>query len=174
MRRTEEGFTLIEMMMVLSIAAILVTLGAMALRSYWLTHSLYGARDEAITQLRAQQEKVVSESHPLVFGARFRPGSTDWALIEYDPTTSQCYETRSMRFDTGVEVQAVSFSEAGSMAPIVSECRSDLSSPSGDGFAMFFARGTASEGSLTLEQPSLGKTLSLTVKPITGRIEETP
>lgn len=174
MIRNERGFTLIEMMTVMSIVAVLMVIGGTALRSYWLTHALHGARDEAITQLRAQQERVVSESHPLVFGARFREGSTEWGLIEYDPTTDVCQETRAMRFDTGVEVQSVSLSEAGSMAPIVAKCRTIPGAASTDSFAMFFARGTASAGTLTLEQPSVGKTLSLTIKPITGRIEESP
>lgn len=174
MRRREDGFTLIEAMVAMSIVAVLMTLGAGALRQYWLTHALHGARDEAITQLRGQQERVVSESHPLVFGARFRPGSTEWGLVEYDPVSDTCQETRAMQFDTGVEVQVVSFSEAGSMASIVAKCRAIPTASSTDGFAMFFARGTASAGTLTLEQPSLGETLGLTVKPITGRVEESP
>jgi hypothetical protein len=141
------------------------------LRQFWFTQALYGGRDEAITQLRAQQERVVSESHPLVFGARFRAGSPDWALIQYDPATNTCSSTRAMRFDSGVSVVDASFSEAGSMAPIVAECRSDLAVPNTDKFVMFFARGTASAGTLTLTQPALGRSIALTVRPVTGRVE---
>lgn len=169
--KSESGFTLVEAMVVMALAAILMTLGAGALRTFWLTQALEGAHDGAMTQLRAQQERVVSESHPLVFGARFRVGSSDWDLVEYDPSTNVCSRTRAMKFENGVQVSAASFLETGTMAPILAECRGDLGVPSSDKFVMFFARGTASSGSLTLTQPSLGRSRSLSVKPITGRVQ---
>jgi prepilin-type N-terminal cleavage/methylation domain-containing protein len=168
--RRQEGFTLIELLSAVALVAILMTLAAGALRNFWLTQALHGGRDGVITQLRAQQERVVSESHPLVFGARFREGSSDWALVQFDPRTNQCSQTREMRLDSGVRVAAASFSEVGSLAPIVAECRSDLGAATGDDFVMFFARGTASAGSLTLRQPALGRELGVTVTALTGRV----
>lgn len=158
-------------MVAMAVMAILLTLGAGALRNYWLAQSLRGAQDQAMSYLRAEQESAVSQSHPLVFGARFRVGSSDWALIQFDPTTNTCSQRRAMKFASGVQVSAASFLESGSMASIVSECRADLGVPSTDKFVMFFARGTASSGSLTLTHPSLGRSRGLTVKPITGRID---
>jgi hypothetical protein len=153
---------------------ILFTLGAFALRQYWLTHSLRGGREEVVTQLRQLQQRSVSESHPLVYGARFRVGSPTFGLVKFNPhdtavtTDDTCVEMSTVTMGSNVQASQAEFADA---AGITSLCRTQIAGATLDEFVFFYARGTATEGSLTLETPSLpGETLSLTVTPIAGRV----
>jgi prepilin-type N-terminal cleavage/methylation domain-containing protein len=171
--RKEAGFTLIEMLVAMALSAILLTLGASALRNYWFVRSLHGAQDQTVTQLRDLQARVVSESHPLVFGLRFAPGQSRYAIVEYRPATTsspteKCTET-GQSFNSGVVVKSATFSAASG---ITAFCKGVIPGAATSQFVFFFARGTATEGNLVLEQPQLaGKSVKVTVKPITGRVE---
>lgn len=168
--RRQDGFTLIEALVAMGLAAILVTLSAGALRNYWLTQSLYGARDEAVSQLRALQEQAVSETHPKVFGARFRVGSSSWSLVEYDPNRavgSRCTEIDDVTFGTGVQVTAAT---SFSISDVGTACKAEHTDWGSDQLVFFYARGTATQGTLELTHPSLGRSVSLTVTPVTGRV----
>jgi prepilin-type N-terminal cleavage/methylation domain-containing protein len=172
----DDGFSLIELLVGIGLVAILVTLSAGALRTYWLTQGLVGSRDEVVSQLRASQEQVVSESHPLVFGARFQTGSSTWGLVEFDPGTNTCVEL-SRTLSTGVTPQSASFTSSAE----TTFCQANLVFAGGSvpvpdratsAYVWFYARGTATAGSLTFTQPALpGKSVSLTVTPLTGRVE---
>lgn len=170
-RATEGGFTLVELLMVMSITTVLLSLGAFALRHYWLAQSLQGGRGEVVSGLRGAQELAVTESQPLIFGVRFRVGSSDWDLVRYDPRPpAKCTVRGSQSFSAGVVVETASFLES---AGITSTCRSQIAGAGSDQFAFFFPRGTATAGSVTLRQPSLDRSLSVSVTPMTGRVEET-
>jgi prepilin-type N-terminal cleavage/methylation domain-containing protein len=168
----EAGFTLIEMLVAMALSAILLTLGASALRHYWFVRSLHGAQDQSVTQLRDLQARVVSESHPLVLGLRFEPGESDYAIVRYRPATAtspteECTFT-DQSFDSGVVVKSATFSAASG---ITAFCKGRPGAANSQ-FVFFFARGTATEGNLVLEQPQLaGKSVKVTVTPITGRVE---
>jgi prepilin-type N-terminal cleavage/methylation domain-containing protein len=173
--RDERGFTLIEVLTAVALTAILVTLAAGGLRHYWLNQSLVSARGQVVSQLRQMQEQVVSETHPTVFGARFRVGSSDWGVVEYDPTitashpATTCKEVRSNTFSTGVKVTAASFATPTDTA-MANLCKT-IPGASSDKFAFFYARGSATGGTITLTQPAINKTKTITVTPITGRVE---
>ena len=189
------GFTLVEVLVAVSIVAVLLTLGAQPLRNYWLKQSLVGAQDELTSEMEGAQSLVTSESHPLVFGIRFSeaPGYNDegrWGLVKYDPTngpggTATCTEYATASNDSGVFNAAVKLKDASFTPPTPateqSFCRSNLRDSSGgpliatnDEFVFFYARGTATGGSVTLTQPSLGtdEDLVVTVHSLTGRTEE--
>jgi prepilin-type N-terminal cleavage/methylation domain-containing protein len=176
----EGGFTLIEMLVAMTISAVLLTLGAFGLRQYWLTQSLYGSRDDLVSELRRSQEQAVSESHPKVFGVRLLPGSSDWAEVEYDPQTPACREIQTNRFNAGVIV-APTPAPAFTSTAETTYCKANLTTIAGvaipdavrgaSQYVWFYARGTGTAGSAQVEHPSLpGKVLTITVTPITGRV----
>ncbi len=171
--RRQEGFTLIELLVVISLAVVMLTLGASAVRHFWLVRSLEGGRDEVISQLRELQQRVVAETNPLVYGARFRVGSGEWGLVRYNIQTGVCTQFETRSFETGVIVSAVDLAEPSWIAT----CRSALGAT--DEFVFFFARGSATEGLLTppgtpsaieLRQPVLDRTQRVAVTGITGRV----
>jgi prepilin-type N-terminal cleavage/methylation domain-containing protein len=173
-RSTEGGFTFVELLVGMMILVVLLSLGAFALRQFWLTHSLRAGRDEVVTQLRQLQQQSVSESHPLVYGARFRVGSPTFGVVKFNPhdtattTDDTCVEMKTVTLGSNVQVSEVDFTDA---AGITSLCRSQIAGATLDEFAFFYARGTATEGDLTLVVPALSdKSHTLSVTPITGRV----
>lgn len=169
--RRQDGFTINELLVTLAIVTLVFGLSATALRQFWLTRSLQGAADEVVTQLRQLQEEAISQSHPQVFGAVFRAGSSNWELIEYDPTgggsgTASCTEEGTRTFE-GPQVSAVDFGTAPS--DVATTC----SIAGGEEVVLFYARGTATAGSLTLVHPSIsGRSRTVTVTPLTGRVTQ--
>ena len=153
----------------IAISAILLTLSASALRNYWFAQALEGSKDEVVSQLRQIQQRTDAENARLVYGARFQVGTSNWAVIRYDlgnlPGTSDdvCDALTSYRFDNGVTITAAAFEAPSGV--LLSKCPG-----SSQAFAMFFARGTATAGSVTLRHPITDKTRTVTVLPLTGRV----
>ena len=185
-RDGESGFTLIELLVVLSLMAVVLVSSAGTLRSFWFKQSLDGATEQVVSQLRQLQSRVTSESHPLVYGARFRPGSSEWGLIRYDPNEAgtaddTCTEYSPRTFDSGVFSAEVIISPAVTAVPDSDEaaiCRTRLTTDDGapfavassDVFVFFYARGTATAGVVRLEQPTSSQTKDVTITSLTGRV----
>jgi prepilin-type N-terminal cleavage/methylation domain-containing protein len=167
----EQGFTLIELLVSMGLAMLLLTLSAWALRGYWFEQSLEGGSEDIISQLRQLQESSVSESHPIVFGARFEEGSSNYLLLRYNPKEpavagdDECTEEGTRAFETRVVVDEAEFDPPSGILP-------SLCPGSGDHFVFFFARGTATGGYLVLSQPERNDTRTITVSGLTGRVEE--
>ena len=154
--------------MVISLGAILMTLGVGAMRHYWFVNALDSSTDEVVTQLRNAQQRVGTESHPVVYGLRFKPGTPDWGVVQYDPrkATDKCTAEETQGFEAGVEIETASFSGAGS--PEGTVCSTALGS--GNKFVFFYARGSATGGTVKLTSGLLGRSNVITVTPITGRV----
>jgi prepilin-type N-terminal cleavage/methylation domain-containing protein len=173
----EDGFTLIELLTVMALTTVLLTLSAFAVRHYMFVQALSTSTDSVTTQMRQAQQQSESESHPLVYGVWFINvgDSTRWGTLQYDPAkASPCTEIGKRQFERGVEVESVSFN----VDPVrTSACRTALGSAGVDEsasaqIAFFYARGTATPGSLTLEQTVLDRSTTLDVTGITGRVSE--
>ena len=176
----QRGFTLIEIFAVLGLMAILLALAAPAVRTYWLSQSLDSVTDEAVTQLRQLQAQVTSESHPLVYGARLRKGSSDYAIVIYDPRAvspnPRCTQDGNTRtLTSGVFNATVLVSATNTAVPDSAEatvCRAELSgATTNDVFVFFYARGTATPGTIRMEQPALGRGENITISGLTGRVD---
>jgi prepilin-type N-terminal cleavage/methylation domain-containing protein len=179
----ERGFTLFELMIALAIGAVLIGLSAISLRHYWHVRALEGAADSVVSQMRTLQTRVVSETHPLVYGARFVEGLDEWGLVRFDPkgagpTDDTCVEfgTRTLgsgMFDSPPLVEEATFT----LSPEQSFCRANLTDPSGlpisaatDDFVFFYARGSATGGIVVLRHAALGESKTVLVRGITGRV----
>ena len=179
-RRDQAGFSLVEILAGVALTAILMTLGAFAIRHYWFVRSLQGAQDEVVSQLRRQQQRSVAESHPRIYGARF-PGGTDaatWGLLRVQLATSTapatCVEYETRRFDAGVRVfnpSATADTAFAAASPETELCRSSTGAGADDEFVFFDARGTATPGRVTVRHPVLARRKVVCVYGLTGRVE---
>lgn len=179
-RARSAGFTLIEVLVAIGIMSILMVLSAFALRSYWFVQSLEGATDELVTQLRESQSDSISQAFPRVFGLRFLPNNSGYRLLTYDPTQaagSRCSSRdrplTSGLFNAPVTIRTVALNST--TGPEFTTCRDegDITSTDTDKVIFFYARGTATGGSITLEQVNSGRVETVTVAIPTGRVTRT-
>jgi prepilin-type N-terminal cleavage/methylation domain-containing protein len=165
--KSESGFTLIELIVVMALMGILFALGALALRHFWFVQGLEGASDQVVTELRAAQTKVGAENHPVVYGVRFVPGSPTWGVVQYDPRTSpKCSAVETHDFEAAVWIQSASSTGA---AALKTECEATLGAA--NRFIFFFARGSATPGTVNLVSQQTGDTRVVQVAGVTGRVE---
>ena len=176
--RAESGFTILELIAVMALMSIVLTLGATGFRHYWLLHSLESAQGDVATQLRQIQARVASESHPFIYGARFTPGSPSWSLVKYN----QGSDRLSTDDDSCTGLDGVARKMPG--AETVAAPASGFTAPQGvdlskcggayasDLFVMFYAKGTATGGKLTLRSEALDRTREIHVSSLTSRVEE--
>lgn len=165
--RDERGFTLIELLSVVALTGILMTIGVGALRTYWLRRGLERSSAEIVTEMRGAQQRAMAESHPLVYGVRVAAGSGTWSLVRFNPTSGSCTEVERHTFPAGVTVSSVTFAAAD---PPTSVCRGAFGAA--NEFAFFFARGTATAGSMALASPHTATIMNIKVLGISGRVEE--
>jgi prepilin-type N-terminal cleavage/methylation domain-containing protein len=178
----EDGFTLIEVLSAIMLMLILLGLSANSMRSYWLNQSLSGAQGSVRSQLRQLQERSVSESHPTVYGVRFQVGTSNWGVVQYDPTATpspKCTQVNNLTLNSGVifkTAPSTTFTAAAGSdaATITALCKSQIAGSASDQFVLFFARGTATPGQVTLTHSLVARTKVITVTAITGRVEATP
>ena len=178
--RDQRGFTLIEVLVAAALVVVMIGLSTTALRRYWQLQQLNSARDSMLSTLHNTQQRSVSESHPLVYGVRFTPASSStstssmYAVVKYDPgSLSSTSDDTCTLVDTtqsvgsGVFVRDASFS-AASTPVVVSNCPSTGGT---DKYVFFYARGTATDGTLTLKSGPLGQTRQIDVTGLTGRAD---
>ncbi len=179
--RRDAGFTLIEVLVAMIVFAIALTLSAGALRHYWRVQAFDGAVSSLVSQMRAVQQRTLSESHPLVYGLRFSPSATQttqagsYEIVQYDPhdlastsddTCQVAPNTAPQQLDGSVWISAASFGTA--TTPVVtSNCPTATAS---DVFVFFYARGTATPGSLTISSED-GESKTISVLGLTGRVQ---
>jgi len=177
----EDGFSLIELLVIMGLVAILMTLGAFAARQFWFQRSLVGGQDQVVTQLRALQQRVVAEGITTRwYGAWFNTtAATDhtWGIVRYDSVANSCLSLGSFQFDAGVEVSQVDFADTvsgTSVATAITTCRNLSTIPDASDLAFFLSRGTATESTsnLQLNQPRLGRTEEIRILSLTGRAEK--
>jgi prepilin-type N-terminal cleavage/methylation domain-containing protein len=177
-RDNEHGFTLIELMVVMSITTVLLGLGAFAVRNFWLVRSLSGGQDEIASQMRAVQSKVMAESNPLIYGIGFREGTSEWQIVRYraavGTTPASCVGDGTRRFDAKVTISDVDFETtlAGQdVSAMVGLCDDVIAAPP-DGFVFFLPRGLATAGTVTIRQSILDRTATVEVFSLSGRVRE--
>ena len=177
MRKHEGGFTLIELLAVMAVTSILLTLGAYAVRNFWLVRSLTGGQREVVGQLRAVQAKVMAESNPLIYGVGFREGTNQWQIVRYNSVTTNCVGDGTRRFDAGVVISDVEFQGVvggQTVTGVAAACRTQLGfAAPNDAWAFFLPRGMATPGTITLRQPNLDRTEGIQVTGLSGRVVET-
>ena len=179
-RPSEGGFTLVELLMTMALLSIVLTLAAFELRQFWFVRSLEGGKNEMITTLRGIQQRVTSASNPLVYGGRFTVGSSEWELIQYNRTSTPpaCTSIRlgdldpRQEFGAGVRVSSASFTDYVDERPTGSVNVTDICRGSATDIVWFYARGSATAGQVGVTQPVLGRSETVCVSALTGRVSE--
>jgi prepilin-type N-terminal cleavage/methylation domain-containing protein len=177
--RSEEGFTLIELLTVMSIMGVLLTLGAFAVRQFWFVQALDGSQSQIASQLKQLQERVVAETHPLVYGARFHAGDTSMGLVRFDPETNSCRQYQTVELGDSVAITSATDIDSDSTEPHVF-CKANLTFTGGGAvpdrtsseFVFFFARGNGTPGTVTIHSAQLDRTETIEIHGITGRVTE--
>ncbi len=159
----------------MSLLSVILTLGATGFRHYWLLHSLDSAQHDVATQLRGVQARAASESHPFIYGARFTPGSSTWSLLKYDQGADRLSTSDdSCAVDGGTRtlpgIVAVGPPESGFSAPLGVDKAKCGGAHAGDLFVMFYAKGTATGGTLVLRSTPLDRTRAIEVSGLTSRV----
>lgn len=176
--RSEGGFTVIELMVVMVMTGILLTLGAFAVRQFWVKRSLEGAQDQVVVQMRQVQQRSMAETYPIVYGIRFQKDASNWGVVRYNATTGTCQAVNNFVMGDGVkfDVAGTDFPDVPiSTATTTTACRNATpgNSPNHE-VVFFYPKGSTnadSDGSsVTLLQPALPETNKVTVTALTGRV----
>ena len=175
--RRESGFTLIELFVVMAISAVLMTLGASAVRHFWFVSAVDKGAEQIQSELRQLQQRATAQSHPLVYGAWFRTGSnSSWGVLKFDPKNAstasddECTQIAGPEvLPSGATFSAADFSATGASTM---EARCSSVAPSGSKRVYFFARGTATPGTVTVYQSNINESRTLAVSALTGRVDE--
>jgi prepilin-type N-terminal cleavage/methylation domain-containing protein len=169
--RDDRGFTLIESLAAIALISLLVSLSAVALKSFWFTEAVDRATGEVTSLLKRTQQRVVAETHPLVYGLWFEEGSSEWGVAKFDPKETDtsaddtCTQEPDKLLADGVVVTGITgdtTTEAGT------KCRTILPNAT---FVFFYARGTATDATIELGKEGSTMTGSIHVSPLTGRVE---
>lgn len=171
---SEGGFTLIELASVVALMAILLTLGAFAVRHFWLVRSLQGAQDDIVTQMRQVQERSMAESYPIVYGLRFEKGTANWGIVRYNMASSTCQSVAMKKLGDGVLIVNDAETDFPDVATATTACRNVAPASTNYEVVFFYPKGTTNAsstiGSVKLSQPGLGRTNKVTVSPLTGKV----
>lgn len=165
---SERGFTVVELLAVIAIGAILLTLGAGALRNYTRGKALQGARDMTVTGLRNAQQRTFSEGYPRAYGARFLKNGARWDVVRYNASTGTCTVVEPNLLSDGVTVASTTDFPDSAAA---TACRNATPNASANyEVVLFYARGTATAGAVDFALTGSSSTRTVRVNATTGGV----
>ena len=159
-RARDAGTTLLELVVTMSIASVLMSLGLYSARSYLIAHRESGTATDIRSALRNAGEQSLSEGR--TYCVYFT--STTWAVYKANCTISGKKVTGPNAVqDPSITLSSVSFPAPASPLP-----NQTTACPAAGRCAYFYPRGTALAGSLVVSRP--GKTYQIDVEGLTGRV----
>jgi prepilin-type N-terminal cleavage/methylation domain-containing protein len=154
--RRDDGFTLIELMFAMILFGLLVALAVPGWRSYQKAQELSGTARDLVSFLRNGQASAVSEETS--YKAVFATDGKSVALQRYDGNCA-CYKSSAKLTPNGSTVTYSSPSFTGTSGAVQS-------------YVVFAASGSASPGSVQVVRVGSGKTYTITVEGLTGRVSQ--
>lgn len=158
--RQEDGFTLIELMVVMGIIGILMTLTSYAIFSYWRAQQLSGATQQIITDLRDAQVRAQSEVR--TYRVQFDVDNERYRITRCegndctDPLSFAVVQTIQM--ENGIDISTASFTYG----------------TTSDGTSVYFQpRGVSSNGSVVIRSTRLNQDRVITIDGLTSRAKAT-
>ena len=156
----DAGMTLLELVVTMSIASVLMTLGVSALRPYLIAHREAGTATDIRSALRNAAEQSLSEGR--TYCVYFT--STTWAVYRANCTITG----NKVQGPTSVQDGSISLNSVAFPAPPSPIPNQTTACPTAGRCAYFYPRGTALAGSLVVYRP--GKTYQINVEALTGRV----
>ena len=157
---SDGGVTLIELLVTMTLALIVGTLGILAIRSFLLTNREANTANGIRSALRNASETSLSQGR--TYCVYFT--STTWAVYKTDCTVAANKVSGPYQVDdTSITLNSISFPAPASPVP-----NQTTACPTAGKCAYFYPRGTALPGSLQVVRPS--KTYTLNVEGLTSRV----
>ena len=153
----DAGFTLVELMVTLTLAGVLLALGTMPLKNYAQAQSHAGSARTVVEVMRNAQVRSVAEgtTYKVVLEAhQVRVFRADGGVFGTTPLLSTPIDPR-------VTLTGPSFTKAASAG----------GGPTTDGY--FYPRGNASKGQLTVVRVGSAKVYTIAVEGLTARVSLT-
>lgn len=163
-----------ELMVVMVLTGILLTMGAFAVRQFWLKRSLQGAQDQVVVQMRQVQQRSMAETYPIVYGIRFQKNTSNWGIVRYNASTSTCQAVNNLTMSDGVKFVNDGFTDFPDVTTATNACRNAAPLSSDYEVVFFYPKGSTNAGSggstVKLEQSALPATKLVRVSQLTGKV----
>jgi prepilin-type N-terminal cleavage/methylation domain-containing protein len=157
---SDSGFTLIELIVTITIASILMAIGMFAMRNFLISNREAGTASGIRSALRNASENSLSQgrTYCIYFTA------TSWTVYKSDCTVAANKVNGPFQVnDPSITLTSISFPAPGSAVP-----GQTTACPDAGKCAYFYPRGTALPGDLQVTRP--GKAYSLHVEGLTSRV----
>lgn len=156
----DAGLTMIELVVTMALAAILMTIGILAMHSYLISNRQASTAQSIRSQLRGTGERSISEGR--TYCVYFT--DTTWAVYRSNCTvaTNKAAGPETV-YDPSITLTSFSFAAPSSPLP-----GQTTACPVANRCAYFYPRGNALAGTLTVTRP--GKTYTVSVEGLTGRV----
>lgn len=175
LNRSDAGFTLMELVIVMSIMTIMMGLSAFALTSYYRAQALVGATNEMLTHIRDAQ--VRSQAEVRAYRVVFFPNEDRYEVQSFDPPDpaddnpliDTNWPARELvQLDPRIDLDSVSFSVTGTCGD-----SGDPDNPTPSDRLYFCPRGVSSGGSLILRHRQLDQDRKIEMNGLTARAQLT-
>lgn len=148
----QHGFTIVELLVAISIAGVLMALAVPSFSRYQNNHDFVASARQTVAELRLAQAGAVAEETS--YRVDFTVGGRVVKLYRFDGTSFQLVKTTTLPGKSAV------------LGSPVFRKRDGTSSTS----AYFYARGTASDGQVEVQKSGTSKKYVVQVEGLTGRV----
>jgi prepilin-type N-terminal cleavage/methylation domain-containing protein len=157
-RMTDAGFTLLELLVVMSVAGVLMAVGIFGFTNWRYTAQQQGSAGELVSTLRGASERAVSEGRTYCVDIT---GGTSFTVWKY-----------SCGGATGTKVQGPSRVQdaAVKLTATVTTPSPAPSCPSGDSCLYFYPRGTAVPATVAVSSSRRSQVYTVHVEGLTARV----
>lgn len=163
MAERDGGFSVVELLVVLSIMSVLMGLSAFALVSYSRAQQLTGATNQVLTDMRDAQARARSEATS--FRVEFKPATEEYLVSRRETVASLCAPdpapcwklVESKKIETGIDLVSASWPSA----IVIFEPRGVATDNSG----------VVADGTVVIRSAKLDQDREIRVTGLTARLE---
>jgi type IV fimbrial biogenesis protein FimT len=159
MRAREAGFTLVELVLVMSIAGVLATIATFGFSNWRLTAEEQGSAQTVVSQLRNTAEAAISEGR--TYCVDLDSANRSYTVYRYTCDGSAANKVSGVR---KTQSSRVTFTSVVSVPTSAPTC------PASHACLYFYPRGTAIPATITVASTKRSKTYVIHVEGLTARV----